>query len=359
MSDYLKMPMEEATENRIEGEVTSVGVTERENAGSGLFKRGKLDQRAIVTLLFIVIAVLFSIFLPGFATAGNLINLLRSVSVLGILGLGMGIVVIGRGVDLSMVALMAVPTALILSMTGAGMGVVPAMVLGFALAIAVGVLNGVLVAYADVPSLFVTLASGIGLAGIGQSGILSYDQVPWPKVMNGLLWLGGGEVFGIPSSIITFAVLAILVFLFLRFTKLGMFTYTIGDNPFAARTIGIPVRPIQVFHYVLAAIISVIAGLVMASSSGIMDTRIFNGTLVFDVVLVVVLGGVGLSGGRGGVMNVILGALLIGLVSDGMTIMGFSDNSQKIVKGIVLLVAIFADSLINPRNEDTAQQGNI
>lgn len=359
MPDSLKMPMNDATDHGIEGKVTPSEVAKPDHAISALFKRRKLDQRAIVTLLFIALVALFSLFLPGFASAGNLINLLRSISVLGILGLGMGIVVIGRGVDLSMVALMAVPTALVLSVTGAGMGVVPAILLGFALAIAVGILNGVLVAYAEVPSLFVTLASGIGLAGIGQSGILSYDQVPWPKVMDGLLWLGGAKVFGIPSSIITFAIIAIIVYAFLRFTKLGMFTYTIGDNPFAARTIGIPVRPILVFHYVIAAVISVIAGLVMASSSGIMDTRIFNGTLVFDVVLVVVLGGVGLSGGRGGVTNVILGALLIGVVSDGMTIMGFSDNSQKIVKGIVLLVAIFADSIINPRNEDTAQQGNI
>ncbi|MGH8129121.1 MAG: ABC transporter permease, partial [Gammaproteobacteria bacterium] len=200
MSDSLKMPMEDdATDDGIEGKVAFSEATRPDRAISVLFKRRKLDQRAIVTLLFIALVVLFSLFLPGFASAGNLVNLLRSISVLGILGLGMGIVVIGRGVDLSMVALMAVPTALVLSVTGAGMGVVPAMLLGFALAITVGILNGVLVAYADVPSLFVTLASGIGLAGIGQSGILSYDQVPWPKAMNGLLWLGGGKIFGIPS----------------------------------------------------------------------------------------------------------------------------------------------------------------
>ncbi len=331
----------------------------KESRVSSFFAKSKLDQRSIVILLFVVITIIFSILLPGFATAGNAINLIRAISVLGILGLGMGVVVIGRGVDLSMVALLAVPTALILSLVGTGMGIIPAMLLGFGLAIAIGILNGILVAYGEVPSLFVTLASGIGLAGIGQSGILTYDQVPWPDSMNGLLWLGGGELFGIPTSIITFAVLSLIVYLLLRHTKWGLFTYNVGDNPFAARVTGIPVRPMLVSHYIFAAIISVIAGLVMASSSHIMNTRIFNGTLVFDVVLVVVLGGVGLSGGRGGVTNVIIGALLIGLVSNGMTIMGFSNNVQAMVKGIVLLIAIFADSIINPRNEDTAQQGNI
>lgn len=319
----------------------------------------RLDQRAIVTLIFVLIMVTFAIFLRGFATVGNVLNLVRSISVLGILGLGMAVVVIGRGVDLSMIALLAVPTALILSLSGSGTDLTVALLMGFLLAIVFGVINGVIVAYGEVPSLFVTLATGIGLAGIGQSGILSFDQVPWPSSMNALAWLGGTKVAGVPSSIITFAVLTILVYLFLQHTKVGLFTYNIGDNPMAARITGIPVRPILVLHYVIAAVLSVIAGLVMASSSHIMNTQIFNGTLVFDVVLVVVLGGVGLSGGRGGVSNVIIGTLLIGVVSNGMTIMGFSSSEQAIVKGIVLLIAIYMDSIINPRNEDTAQQGNI
>lgn len=326
---------------------------------NGLIARKKLDQRAIVTLIFILIVALFAIFLPGFATFGNILNLVRSISVLGILGLGMGVVVIGRGVDLSMVALLAVPTALILSLSGAGMAMPLAMLAGFLLAICFGVINGIIIAYGEVPSLFVTLATGIGLAGLGQSGILSFDQVPWPSSMQSLVWLGGSTILGVPSSIVTFAALAVLVYIFLRYTKIGLFTYSIGDNPLTARITGIPVRPIMVLHYVIAAVLSVIAGLVMASSSQIMNTQIFNGNLVFDVVLVVVLGGIGLSGGRGGVSNILIGTLLIGAVSNGMTIMGFSSNEQSIVKGVVLLIAIYMDSLINPRNEDTAQQGNI
>ena len=319
----------------------------------------RLDQRAIVTLIFALIMVTFAIFLRGFATVGNVLNLVRSISVLGILGLGMAVVVIGRGVDLSMIALLAVPTALILSLSGSGTDLTVALLMGFLLAIVFGVINGVIVAYGEVPSLFVTLATGIGLAGIGQSGILSFDQVPWPSSMNALAWLGGTKVAGVPSSIITFAVLTILVYLFLQHTKVGLFTYNIGDNPMAARITGIPVRPILVLHYVIAAVLSVIAGLVMASSSHIMNTQIFNGTLVFDVVLVVVLGGVGLSGGRGGGFNLIIGPPLIGGVGNGMTIIGFSCREQALVKGIVLLIAIYMDSIINPRNEDTAQQGNI
>jgi ribose transport system permease protein len=147
--------------------------------------------------------------------------------------------------------------------------------------------------------------------------------------------------------------------LFLRRTRAGTFIYAIGDNPFGARATGLPTRPIVVLQYVLAALIGLFAGLVMAASVNSMPTRIYNSTMIYDVVLVVVLGGIGLSGGRGGVLNVIIGTLLIGTMLNGMTIMDVSYSVQNIVKGVVLLVAILVDSLINPRNEETAQQGDI
>jgi ribose transport system permease protein len=90
-----------------------------------------------------------------------------------------------------------------------------------------------------------------------------------------------------------------------------------------------------------------------------MPTRIYNSTLIYDVVLVIVLGGIGLSGGRGGVLNVVVGTLLIGTMLNGMTILDISYSVQNIIKGVVLLIAILIDSILNPRNEETAQQGDI
>ena len=115
----------------------------------------------------------------------------------------------------------------------------------------------------------------------------------------------------------------------------------------------------MVLQYLIAALIAVFAGLVMASSSAVMDTRIYNLSLIYNVVLVVVLGGVGLSGGRGGVWNVIVGTLLVGTILNGMTILNFSYDAQNLVKGVILLMAIAIDSVLNPRNEETAQQGDI
>jgi ribose transport system permease protein len=115
----------------------------------------------------------------------------------------------------------------------------------------------------------------------------------------------------------------------------------------------------MVLQFVLAALVGLFAGLVMSASVNSMPTRIFNSTMVYDVVLVVVLGGIGLAGGRGGVVNVIIGTLLIGTMLNGMTIMDISYSVQNIVKGVVLLAAILIDSILNPRNEETAQQGDI
>lgn len=317
------------------------------------------DQQMIVALLFAAIFVAFAALLPGFLTVGNLLTLMRTVAVLGILGLGMAVVVIGRGIDLSMIASLAVPSAVVLALAGQDYGIAASLACGLALAVAIGVLNGFLVAYAEIPSLFTTLAVGIGIAGIGQSGLFEYEIIAWPPQLDAIGWLGRGTLLGIPYSVLAFAGAVVAVGVFMRKTRLGKFIYSSGDNPSAARITGIPVRPIVMLQYIIAACIAMFAGLVLAASSNNMDTRIFNLTWIYDVILVVVLGGIGLSGGRGGALNVVIGTLLIGTIVNGMTIMNVSFEAQNLIKGMVLLAALTIDSIVNPRNEETAQQGDI
>jgi ribose transport system permease protein len=183
--------------------------------------------------------------------------------------------------------------------------------------------------------------------------------VQWSDGMKGFERLGQGAVFGAPTPILMFGAACLVVALLLRGTRWGAFIYALGDNPLAARVTGLPTRPIMVLQFVLASLIGGFAGLVMAASVNSMPTRIFNSTLIYDVILVVVLGGIGLSGGRGGVVNVIVGTLLIGTMLNGMTIMDMSYSAQNLFKGVVLLAAVIADSFVNPRNEETAQQGDI
>ena len=319
----------------------------------------KLSQQSIVFGLFVLLFVSFSAFLPGFASVGNLLTLVQNVAFLGILGMGMALVVIGRGIDISMIASLAVPPGFLLQMVANGQPLSSALWIALAVALLFGLVNGWLIAYAEVPSLFTTLATGLFLAGLGQAYLFRLEVVQWTGGMDAMAWLGRGTTLGVPTPVVMFALVSVVCVIFLKKVRAGVFIYGIGDNPNAAKATGLPVRPVVVLEYVLASLIGLFAGIVMAASVGSMATRIFNSTMIYDVVLVVVLGGIGLSGGRGGVVNVIIGTLLIGVLLNAMTIMDVGYSVQNIVKGIVLLIAILADSIINPRNEETAQQGDI
>ncbi|WP_169566454.1 ABC transporter permease [Sneathiella limimaris] len=325
----------------------------------GLPLSWQLSQEQIVFGLAVFLCVGFAVGLEGFLTTSNLLNLIRSVSILGILGVAMGLVVIGRGIDLSLVAVMAVSVAWALQLTADGMPLYQSILLGLVFCLIVGMINGILVAYVEIPAIFATLAMGTLIYGFGRYFLLKLDVVYMPDGLPYLTWIGQGTLLGIPVPIYLFAVVCLIAFLFLQYTKSGRYLRAVGDNQLAARITGVPVRPMIVFQYMISSLIGFVAGIVTAASVASMNTRVANSTFVYDVILVVVLGGIGLSGGRGRVRNVIVGTLLIGILLNGMTIMDLQYTVQNVIKGIILLLAIVIDTILNPRDEQTAQQGDI
>ena len=202
---------------------------------------------AIAVAVFVVAAIA----LPGFLTTANVVSIVRSVSVLGILAVGMAIVIIGRGIDLSAVAIMAMSVAWYLQMLGDGTPNGMALAIALGAVLAIGLINGFLVAYADVPPIFVTLASGSFVFGFVRSQLITQDAIPvppqhWVEALGRMRWLG------IPIEVFLFSVIVFLAFLFLRFTKWGRYVYFAGDNPMAARNLGIPVRPMLLLRYVIS-----------------------------------------------------------------------------------------------------------
>lgn len=321
--------------------------------------RRHFTQERIVFLLAVVLFASFSVTLPKFLTVGNVLTLVRGVSVLGILGIGMALVVIGRGIDLSIVANMAMSVAWSFAIANQGWPPAVALLLGLVFATVMGLITGLLVAYVEIPPLFATLAMGAFIYGFGRAWLISSDVTYLPASAGNLAWIGSGHVHGVPMPIFMLVAACVLAQLFLRYTRYGRYIYGVGDNPLAARITGIPVRPVQVLQYVISGFVAFAAGLIVATAVGSMNTRVVNSTLIYDVILVVVLGGIGLSGGRGGVRNVLVGTVLIGILLNGMTIMDLQYTVQNLVKSIILLVAIVVDSIVNPRDEQTAQQGDI
>lgn len=319
---------------------------------------GSLNQERIVFAIAVAIFVVAALTLPGFFTADNLVAIVRSVSVLGILALGMAIIVIGRGIDLSMVAVMAMSVAWYLQMLGNGMSDGAALGLALAGVVAIGFANGFLVAYAEVPAIFVTLASASFVYGLVRSQLIGSDAVPVPPG-HWVAELGALRLADVPVEVFVFAGLALAAFVFLRFTKWGRYVYYAGDNPAAARNVGMPVRPMLVMRYVLSSLVAFAAGILTAGSLQSMNTRVVNSTQLYDIVLVTVIGGIGLAGGKGGVRNVLIGAALIGIMLNAMTILDIPLLYQNLIKSAILLAAIIFDGVLNPRDEQTAQQGDI
>ena len=320
---------------------------------------GRLSQEQIVFGLALLLCIAFSAALPGFLTTDNVLNLVRSVSILGILGVAMGLVVIGRGIDLSLVALMAVSVAWTMNLVTGGMSLPQALVVGLAFSLLVGAVNGWLIAYAEVPAIFATLAMGTLIYGFGRYFLFALDVAYVPEAAKPLLWLGQGRLLSVPVPIFVFAAVCLAGYLFLRYAKSGRYLRAVGDNILAARITGVPARPVIILQYVLSSLIGFLAGIVTTASVASMNTRLALSTYVYDVILVVVLGGIGLSGGKGGVRNVVVGTLLIGVLLNGMTIMDIQYTVQNVIKGVLLLTAIVIDTIVNPRDEQTAQQGDI
>ena len=340
----------------------SAQILRQKSVGFGLARSTlkKPTQEQIVFLLTVLVFVSFSILLDGFLTFRNLINLMRSVSVLGILSVGMAIVVIGRGLDLSQVAISAVGAAWVLKLMENETTMPVAILAGLGFAVLVGLLNGSLIAFIEIPPLFVTLATGIFALGMGRTWLLEGKLMIFvPKKCESFLFLGQGSILGIPMPILLFVAIAILGQVYLSRISWGRFVYAQGDNADAARLTGLAVRPQTILTYTLCAMIGYIGGLLMSSTVASIDVRVINSTLIFDVILVIVLGGVSLIGGRGSVWSVIVGTALIGTMLNGMLILNIPNHWRDIIKGLVMLGALVLDNRLHPVDEETARQGDI
>jgi ribose transport system permease protein len=320
----------------------------------------KLSQEKIVMGIAAVLFVIFSVTLQGFLGTENLFTLLRNVSTLGILATAMAVVVLGRGIDLSIVSTMAMSTAWAFYLASQGFSIEAALIMGLSFALLFGLINGLIIAYAEIPAIFCTLAIQIFVFGFVRLNLIDFEVIYMPPNASAITWIANKYVFGfIPMPVIVFIAVLALTTLFLKFTRPGQQIYSIGDNLEASRIVGIPVRPIIILQYTLSSFLGYIAGIIAAMTVVSVNTRQAMGNFIYDVLLVVVIGGISLSGGRGGIRNVIVGTFLIGVILNGMTIMDIQYSLQNVIKSGILLIAIIIDSLINPRDEQTAQQGDI
>jgi ribose transport system permease protein len=310
-------------------------------------RRNMLER--VVAVAAVVLIVVFSVVIDGFATLGNLLSC------------GMAVVVISRGLDLSLIAQMVAGATIFGILISSGVAAPLALVVAIFAMIVVGVLNAWLIAYVEIPAMLATLASAMFMVGLLRFAVLRGEfLLLLPKSDPTVTFLAGEVVPGVSISVVLMAATLAACWFLLNRTSAGRIIYAMGDNFQAARLTGLPVRTTIIVVYLFAGMTALVAGLIMASASGAVDFRtVTNGTLLFDVILVVVLGGIPLRGGRGGVRNIIVGVALIAVLRNGMTLMDFTTQTQDMLKGLVLLTAIITDNYLNPRDTETDTVGDL
>ena len=315
----------------------------------------------VVMGVTLAVVVLFSVFIQGFATVGNLRVIASNSAALVILSCGMGMVIISRGLDLSLVAAMVAGATTFAILIGAGYSGPVVILLTLLAMVAIGLANGWLIAYVEIPAMLATLASAMVITGFFRFAVLRGEfLLLLPKTNPAVVFFSHDILPGLTAPVTLMIAILALTWVLLRFTTLGRITYAMGDNFQAARLTGLPVRTTTLLVYAYAALTALLAGLVISASSGTVDFRIVtNGSLIFDVILVVVLGGIPLRGGRGGMRNLLVGAALIAVLRNGMTLLDLTTQTQDVLKGLVLIVAIVTDNYLNPRDTETDVVGDL
>ena len=286
---------------------------------------------------------------PNFLKRENLLNIMKQISVVAIIAIGMTMVIITAGIDLSVGSLIAfsgVITALAIQSLGGDAPTTSHLWLGALAGILIcglaGLFTGGLVTLFGIPAFIATL--GIMFIAKGLAFIFS-DSAPVPVANEKFGWIGRGrDFFGLPNSVILMLILFAIAHVVMTRTSIGRYIYAVGGNPEAARLSGVPVKWVLVFVYTLTGLLAGLGGVMEASLHITGDPK--SGDLVeLKVIAAVVVGGTSLAGGQGRIMGTLIGAFIIAVINNGMNLTGVESHMQKVIYGAVILIAVLIDRL--------------
>jgi len=304
-------------------------------------------QQSLAFGTLVVLLIFFSLASPNFFTFSNIASVLLSTAVIGILALGTTFVIITGGIDLSLgtgMALCSVMTGVLI--TNMGLPVWVGVIGGVATGVLMGLVNGFNVTFLRLPPFIATLAMMMiagGLALVISNVAPIYFSTSAPDFKRIAL---GAIIPGIPNAVLITAVLAIIAFLVLSKTLLGRYTFAIGSNEEATRLSGVNTRRWTIFVYMFAGAFTGIAGVVIASRLDSAQPQIGTG-YELQAIAAVIIGGTSLLGGRGSIIGTVIGALIMSVLVNGLSILSIQTEWRNIVVGVVVLLAVFLDSLRN------------
>jgi len=337
----------------MEGEFLLILKEEASNVGNSLVSVTKLCfnwmfilikvflERREFTVLFALLAltVTLSLMSPYFLTVSNLINVSRQVSIQAIIAISMTFIILTAGIDLSVGAILALGGCITASALKSGMNIPISILLGLLIGTAFGSLNGVCITKVNVPPFIMTL----GMMYIARGIALFYTRgQPISGFPRSFVFLGQGYLGPVPTPVVIMAALYLLTYFILAKTRFGRYTYAIGGNKETVRLLGINITPHLIMVYAMSGCLSALSGIILTAR---LDSSQPTAGLGYElnVIAAVVIGGTSLFGGRGRVEGTLIGAFLIGVIRNGLNLLGVSPFLQVVVIGFVIVLAAFAD----------------
>lgn len=311
-------------------------------------KFGPLGALIIVYLLFVLTGP------PSFGTLRNVEAIVRQTTIVGISALGMTLVIISGGIDLSIGSIVALVTVAIASLLNMGWPPLLAAIGGIGLGVICGFINGFLITRLKVVPFIVTLGTLLLFRGVAK-GFGNEQKIDAPITwLNELLAVlkPENQWMVVPPAVWIMALLAVAVFVLLRYTRFGLHVVAIGSNEQTARLCGVPVERVKLLVYMISAGMAALSGLMQFSRLTVGDPTVAVG-LELDVIAAVVIGGGSLTGGEGSVLGTLVGALMMTVIRSGCTQIGLPNWVQEIVTGIIIVAAVTFDRL---RHRTAARQ---
>lgn len=306
----------------------------------GAQKRKKVNFQGLGSLVgLLLIIVVLSVTADNFLSVNNLLNVLRQVSINALIAFGMTFVILTGGIDLSVGSILALSSALSAGMMAGGMDTWLAVILGLAAGMVMGAVNGFLVAKGRLAPFIVTLATMTVFRGLT---LVYTDGKPITGMNKDFAMLGKGYFLQIPMPIIWMVISFAVLYIILRHTTFGRRVYAIGSNEEATWLSGISTSKVKIFVYAISGLLAAISGMILTSRLN--SAQPTAGTSYeLDAIAAVVLGGTSLSGGKGWIVGTLIGAVIIGVLDNGLNLLNVSSFYQQVVKGAVILVAVLLD----------------
>jgi ribose transport system permease protein len=303
-----------------------------------------------VFIALLVLCLFLSFATDGFLTSLNLLNVGRQISLLGIMAVGMTFVLIAGEVDLSVGSTYAFSGLATGMLIIAGWALLPAICVGLATGVVIGLINGVLSTYGRLPSLIATLGMLSIVRGAaliltnGQPVTVNARNGALPDVLQAFSFMGQGYLFTIiPMQLVFLVIVAVLAWLVLSFSNFGFRVYAVGGSAKAARVSGISVNKVKISAFILMGVLAAFAGILgLAFLPSSQAGRTGLG-LELDVIAATIVGGASLSGGEGTILGTILGVLIIGVMRNGLVLLGVSPFVQELMIGLVIIIAVGID----------------